>query len=312
MIGASQVILVEGEKSAQSLINIGICATTAMNGARAPVDKTDWSPLAGKEVFIWPDKDKPGWEYAESVAGVLKEAGVTKLYILYPREEWPEKYDAADAVMEGLDIKAFLTDAKRLEFKTNNSFLNIYDWRATRYQGDAPEQKFLVANIFPLGVVSILAAMGDTGKGMLTLNLALQVAIGEQPENSINQQPLSFGSIIQAFGTAVIFTAEDDQNEIHRRLERLDPQRQRLKRPDKLMVIPLPNAGGTFPLVAITKEGFEATKQYKAIKEQLLKIADLKLIVFDPLSSFIHADVNADPVIQPACLPALHQKPLHL
>src|SRR5690606_20179205 len=41
---AEQVILVEGEKCAQALIEAGISATTAMHGANAPVDKTDWSP----------------------------------------------------------------------------------------------------------------------------------------------------------------------------------------------------------------------------------------------------------------------------
>ncbi|MGV2480259.1 UNVERIFIED_CONTAM: hypothetical protein IGO34_26005, partial [Salmonella enterica subsp. enterica serovar Weltevreden] len=44
---AAQVVLVEGEKCAQALIEIGIVATTAMHGANAPVDKTDWTPLAG-------------------------------------------------------------------------------------------------------------------------------------------------------------------------------------------------------------------------------------------------------------------------
>ncbi len=61
----NQIILVEGEKCAQALIDLGVCATTAMFGANAPVDKTDWSPLSGKAVLIWPDKDKPGWDYAD-------------------------------------------------------------------------------------------------------------------------------------------------------------------------------------------------------------------------------------------------------
>jgi len=65
---AAQVVLVEGEKCAQALIDAGIVATTAMHGANAPVDKTDWSPLAGKAVLVWPDRDKPGWEYAVQAA----------------------------------------------------------------------------------------------------------------------------------------------------------------------------------------------------------------------------------------------------
>ena len=38
---AGTVVLVEGEKCAEALIGIGLCATTAMHGANAPVDKTD-------------------------------------------------------------------------------------------------------------------------------------------------------------------------------------------------------------------------------------------------------------------------------
>lgn len=62
MTSTAQVVLVEGEKCAQALIDAGIVATTAMHGANAPVEKTDWSPLSGKAVLIWPDRDKPGWE----------------------------------------------------------------------------------------------------------------------------------------------------------------------------------------------------------------------------------------------------------
>ena len=52
IINAPKIILVEGEKCAQALIDIGIAATTAMQGAKAPVGKTDWTPLAGKNVVI--------------------------------------------------------------------------------------------------------------------------------------------------------------------------------------------------------------------------------------------------------------------
>ena len=54
LTSAAQVVLVEGEKCAQALIEAGLVATTAMHGANAPVDKTDWSPLASKSVLIWP------------------------------------------------------------------------------------------------------------------------------------------------------------------------------------------------------------------------------------------------------------------
>jgi len=113
--GASQVVLVEGEKCAQALIDAGIVATTAMHGANAPVEKTDWTPLAGKAVLIWPDRDKPGWEYAAQAAQVILSAGARTCHILYPPEEAAEGWDAADAIVEGFDVGAFLAHGPRLQ-----------------------------------------------------------------------------------------------------------------------------------------------------------------------------------------------------
>ena len=104
MLKPDRVVVVEGEKCAKALIDVGICATTAMHGANAPVDKTDWSPLAGKVVIIWPDKDKPGWTYAENAAQAILAAKATSCVILYPPEGKPDGWDCADALAEGLDV----------------------------------------------------------------------------------------------------------------------------------------------------------------------------------------------------------------
>ncbi|EEB55424.1 putative phage related protein [Wolbachia endosymbiont of Culex quinquefasciatus JHB] len=101
---------------------------------------------------------------------------------------------------------------------------------------------FLVEGIFPLGVTSIVAAMGDTGKGMLLLDLALKVA-------SDTDQICGFGSPVTEHGSVVIFSAEDDAGEVHRRLERLDPECKRLKFKDKLFIVPLPNVRGSLTIL---------------------------------------------------------------
>ncbi|MBN8715957.1 MAG: hypothetical protein J0H95_03145 [Xanthomonadales bacterium] len=115
LVSAAQVVLVEGEKCAQALIDAGVVATTAMHGANAPVDKTDWSPLSGKAVLIWPDRDKPGWEYAAQAAQAVLAAGAKSCHILYPPEDAPEGWDAADAIAEGFDVATFLTHGPRLQ-----------------------------------------------------------------------------------------------------------------------------------------------------------------------------------------------------
>ncbi len=115
MTSAAQVVLVEGEKCARALIDAGIVATTAMHGANAPVEKTDWTPLAGKAVLIWPDRDKPGWEYATQAAQAILSAGAKSCFILYPPEEAADGWDAADAIAEGFDVAAFLAHGPRLQ-----------------------------------------------------------------------------------------------------------------------------------------------------------------------------------------------------
>lgn len=125
IVGASAVILVEGEKSAQALIDAGIHATTAMHGANAPIDKTDWSPLAGKTVIIWPDNDAPGMHYAQAAAQAALQAGAVSCEILMPPANRPQGWDAADALAEQLqpitpdtpafDVMGFLSTGGRFQ-----------------------------------------------------------------------------------------------------------------------------------------------------------------------------------------------------
>lgn len=68
--GSGTVYPVEGEKCVEAARSIGLTATCSAHGANSP-GKSDWSRLAGREVVILPDNDKPGANYAESVARIL-------------------------------------------------------------------------------------------------------------------------------------------------------------------------------------------------------------------------------------------------
>lgn len=107
---ASHVVLVEGEKAADALIAQGFAATTAMFGSKAPLEKTDWSPLKGKHVLIWPDHDQSGRDYAENLHSFLPKAGIASLTTLTIPEDKPEGWDAADAVGDGMDVHAFIKE----------------------------------------------------------------------------------------------------------------------------------------------------------------------------------------------------------
>ncbi len=278
-----------------------------MSGANAPIEKTDWTPLKGKHIIIWPDNDEAGKRYAENAAKKLLDLGVASLAVLEIPQDKPEKWDAADCVKDGISIEEFLastplltidtpstdipntSNMKSLERSTKQP-LNILDWSVSRYLGSVPIQRFLVEGLFPLGVTSIVAAMGDTGKGMLLLDLALKVA-------SDADQICGFGSLVTEHGSVVIFSAEDDAGEIHRRLDRLDPGSKRAEYQNRLFIIPIPNTGEPFSIVKSNMRGKcpETSDKFEDICRQLDKVKDLKLIVFDPLVSFVHANINSDP-----------------
>jgi hypothetical protein len=67
----SGLVVVEGEKCVHALsLGLGLRATTSAGGSNA-ASKSDWSPLAGRDVVILPDADAPGRKYAAEVAEIL-------------------------------------------------------------------------------------------------------------------------------------------------------------------------------------------------------------------------------------------------
>ena len=70
------VIVCEGEKAADAAGKIfpDYAAVTSSGGSKA-ADKTDWKPLDGRCVTIWPDNDKTGANYANEVAAILTRVG---------------------------------------------------------------------------------------------------------------------------------------------------------------------------------------------------------------------------------------------
>lgn len=67
---AAVVWITEGEQKADALNALGLVATTT--GGSSSANKSDWQPLAGRPVAIWPDHDEPGQKYAAAVARILQ------------------------------------------------------------------------------------------------------------------------------------------------------------------------------------------------------------------------------------------------
>ena len=113
----AKIIIVEGEKCADAaaLIFPDFIATTSSSGAQSAA-RTDWMPLAGRRVLIWPDNDEAGLLYGSEVAAILAALGcdvstidAAALAAIGPKggaREPAEGYDAADAIEEWPDLEA--------------------------------------------------------------------------------------------------------------------------------------------------------------------------------------------------------------
>ena len=99
---SERVFVVEGEKPVCELATLALLVTTSAHGAKS-AHKTDWQPLAGREVVILPDNDAEGRVYAQTVAGILTrlsppaEVRIVELPGLPPKGDCVEWLEARDA-----------------------------------------------------------------------------------------------------------------------------------------------------------------------------------------------------------------------
>jgi putative DNA primase/helicase len=76
------VLVVEGEKKVDAANRLfpDYVAISSMNGAQSP-HKSDWTPVAGRDVVIWPDHDEPGCNFAEAVTRLAAKADAASVAV---------------------------------------------------------------------------------------------------------------------------------------------------------------------------------------------------------------------------------------
>lgn len=182
------VVLCEGEGCADALVSLGIAATSAMQGANAPIDKTDWSPLAGKTVIIWPDNDATGFQYARSVADRLSAMGCTVLGVT-PPEGSPDKWDAADCVAEGGDAAGLVRGAAPVQASIPEDVYKLYTLEELE---SLPAPKWLVDGVMVENGLCLFWASSDSFKTFVAIDLAMAIATG----TDWHGRPVTGGSVV--------------------------------------------------------------------------------------------------------------------
>jgi len=94
----SSILWAEGEKDTDALVNHGVWAVCAPDGAGGEVTLEQLEPLRGKDITILPDNDTPGKKHGQTVAGMLQgiAASVKILDLKKIVPDLPEKGDISD------------------------------------------------------------------------------------------------------------------------------------------------------------------------------------------------------------------------
>lgn len=94
----SPVLVVEGEKCAdiarQKLGSMVVSWAGGTNAAKF----SDWSPLRGRNVLIWPDADSEGLKAATEIKELARAAGAIEIKCLGWDQSQPKGWDVGDAV----------------------------------------------------------------------------------------------------------------------------------------------------------------------------------------------------------------------
>lgn len=118
----------EGEKASDASREIAgnVYTCVSWSGGVNGISKTDWSPIGGRQVLIWPDADaktdkttgallpimeQPGMRAAYSLAKILHDQG-SQVKIINVGTDLPDGFDAYDALEDGWTWETFKLWAK--------------------------------------------------------------------------------------------------------------------------------------------------------------------------------------------------------
>ncbi len=182
VLASERVYLCEGEKDADALAALGVCATTAPMGAGK------WQPqytaaLQGKTVVLLPDNDQAGRQHMARVGTAL--AGAAIRHAALPLPHLPEKGDVSDwltggGTREELEILADEALARATPAPTKQQASNPF--LRTRSYNDLVETDFpppmrLFDGLMHEGML-LLGGKSKRGKSWLMLDIALSLACG--------------------------------------------------------------------------------------------------------------------------------------
>jgi hypothetical protein len=178
------IYVVEGEEDVETLVALGLVATTSSQGAgwKWPQEWSQYFRDAPGVIFI-PDCDEVGRNAVQQRAGVVAMA-CDDVQILELDRERNDGFDISDWISEGHtvgDLTKLAVDVPRFQGVAAMNQLSAPALMRMRelLALQTTESNWLVEGLLPDGGTSLVVAKPKVGKSTLTQNLALAVARGE-------------------------------------------------------------------------------------------------------------------------------------
>jgi|GEM_PF-1204396 len=189
VIGAETVLLCEGEKDAETLIDLGFVATTSPDGASSWRDGYS-DMLAGRNVVIFPDHDEAGQKMLATVKASIADKAKSVKVIKFPCEstakDITEYLESCECESKRLVVDLMINDAdvyvKGYQMKSRSFAENLkeFNTRSEKTQFNLDLGEFhsgfikLFRPIQPGELITIAAASG-AGKTTVLSNLVLSI-----------------------------------------------------------------------------------------------------------------------------------------
>jgi hypothetical protein len=283
MIGAADPIIVsEGEKCADAAASVGLAAVASAHGGGS-AHKSDWQPLAGREVIILPDNDDTGRKYAQEVATILNRLTPPASVKIVELPGLGDGGDIADWISPDGAMGDKDADAIKAAVLELAKAAKPWVSPATRLEGEPvitnladvtprPVNWFWPSRI-ALGKLTLIVGDPGLGKSFITLDMAARVSKGlgwpDRPDAP------------NAPGGVVLLSAEDDLADTIR--PRLDAAGADVARIDAMNTIKRFDP-------ALNKDVFEPfnlADHLPQLERAIRQIGDARLVIIDPVSAFM-------------------------
>ncbi len=273
----SRVYVAEGEKAADALVALGLVGVTSALGARS-AKRTDWSPLAGREVVIVPDNDAAGQKYASEVADILDRLAGSPVVKVVHLPNLPKAGDAVEFIearhADGYDDAAIREEIEQLAEATKGVDRTGPTAKLVRISDVVPSPlQFLWPGRIPLGKLTILAGDPGLGKSFVTLDIAARVSTGTSwPDSPRDSNPR---------GDVVLLSAEDDiADTIRPRLDAAGADVTKI-----VAVQGVEHRGGEAG--KRIDRSFSLESDLGVLEQTIREAPDCRLVVIDPVTAFL-------------------------